>query len=115
MGFDKDLCIWSYKYGHAKPSEFLFQILLDKLKKKYNISADEVLYVGNDMLNDIFTASSAGCKTALFGGDIRSLRLRNKNEQCIGLTSDMIITDLLQIKDLFKRRLPTKLDGNNES
>ncbi len=96
LGFDSDLIFFSYRFGHAKPSMFLFETAVDMLCKK-NISSDSVLYVGNDMLNDILPASRAGFQTALFAGDARSLRLRDDEEQCKNLKPDLIVTDLLQL------------------
>jgi len=97
-GFETDLCTWSYKERRAKPSTGLFSAPLNRLQKM-GISPEEVLYVGNDMLNDVSTASAAGCRTALFAGDRRSLRLR-KGDENITVKPDMIITELLQLKTL---------------
>ena len=41
--------------------------------------AERVLFVGNDMLNDVAAAAAVGLRTALFAGDQRSLRLREKD------------------------------------
>ena len=49
------------------------------------------------MLNDIWTASQAGLKTALFAGDQRSLRLRETDDRCQGLEPDVVITELNQL------------------
>ena len=102
LGFSPNLCVWSYQEGIAKPATDLFFKILEYSKKEIkDINAEEILYVGNDMLNDILAAKNAGLQTALFAGDKRSLRLRQENELCNNLNPDIIITDLLQIKDLF--------------
>ncbi len=101
-GFQSDLLVWSYQLGRAKPSTRMFDPLLDTLKKGYAISPNEVLYVGNDMLNDIYTASACGCKTALFAGDRRSLRLRVENSLVQSLQSDAIISDISQLQQLLE-------------
>ena len=62
-----------------------------------NIPKDSVLYVGNDMLNDIFPAQKEGFKTGLFAGDVRSLRLRSDEPVCENLSADIVITDLVQL------------------
>ena len=36
-------------------------------------------------------------KTALFAGDLRSLRLRTENPRCRGLKPDLVVTDLRQL------------------
>jgi putative hydrolase of the HAD superfamily len=61
------------------------------------IRHDEVLYVGNDMLNDIMPANSVGFRTALFAGDARSLRLREDEPSVRGSTPDLVVTDLLDL------------------
>ena len=96
LGFNP--VIYSYNFGHGKPSMLLFKYAADKLKQK-NIQPESVLYVGNDMLKDIYPAKKAGFKTALFAGDKRSLRLRKDNPLCKDLSPDIVITDLIQILD----------------
>ncbi len=98
MGFHPNFIFYSYQYGYAKPSGFLFDLAAEKLNH-INLSTSEVLYVGNDMLNDIYPAKSRGFKTALFAGDKRSLRLRENDPCCSQLSADIIITDLIQLLD----------------
>ncbi len=95
-GFDEELTFYSYRLGHAKPSMLLYQFAAAKLKES-GISPHSVLYVGNDMLNDIYPAQITGFQTALFAGDSRSLRLREDEERCEDIEPDMVITDLMQI------------------
>jgi putative hydrolase of the HAD superfamily len=94
LGFDPALCVWSYREHRAKPSEELFQ----KLTSETDLSA--ALYVGNDMLNDIWTASRAGCRTVLFAGDKRSLRLRKDDKRCKSLRPTATTDDLRQITEM---------------
>lgn len=100
LGFDPDLCSFSFRLREAKPSPRLFEHPLQSLHEKFHIEAGEVVYVGNDMLNDIYTASSAGCRTVLFAGDRRSLRMRDSEPRCEGLKPDAVITDLSQLPGL---------------
>jgi putative hydrolase of the HAD superfamily len=97
LGFDPECCIWSYKELKAKPSADLFPKAAKFLEKNHGISLSETVYVGNDMLNDIYTASQAGCKTVLFAGDKQSLRLREDDERCKDLKPDAVITSLAQL------------------
>jgi putative hydrolase of the HAD superfamily len=76
MGFDQRLLIWSFEEREAKPSARLFEKAVTRLKE-LGIGPDETVYIGNDMKNDIVPASTAGFKTILFAGDLRSLRLRD--------------------------------------
>lgn len=96
MGFHSDRLIYSFAHLKAKPGEFLYQRIRDRLTED-GISAAQVLYVGNDMLNDITPAHALGFRTALFAGDARSLRLREKDERVVGIEPDLVLTDLAQI------------------
>ncbi len=99
LGFDPDLIFYSYEYGYAKPSFFLFDQAASELNRKAYKPGD-VLYVGNDMLNDIYPAHTIGFQTCLFAGDTRSLRLREKDPKCVALKPDAIIIELNQLTDM---------------
>ena len=96
LGFHPDLTIYSYRFGCAKPSLRLFQTAAARLKNM-GIAEESVLYVGNDMLNDIMPAKKTGFKTALFAGDQRSLRLRKDEPVCKNIKADLVITGLAQL------------------
>lgn len=103
LGFSKELLLYSWQWGQAKPSAKLFELAIKRLGRR-GISPRKTLYIGNDMLNDILPSRSAGFRTALFAGDKRSLRLRNREPRCTGLHPDLIITDLVQLADLLDSR-----------
>lgn len=96
LGFSSELIFYSYKFEMAKPSPALFQMAGEKLTR-IGIGPEAVLYVGNDMLNDIYPAAKAGFQTALFAGDKRSLRLRPDDPRCSDLQPDLVLTDLSQL------------------
>jgi len=96
LGFDPELSLFSYREGQGKPAPNLFSRLASRLDK-YDIPASEVLYVGNDMLKDIWPAANVGWKTALFAGDKRSLRLREDDPRVTNVQPDLIIDDLRQL------------------
>lgn len=96
LGFHPKLIFLSYRLKRAKPSVVLFELAVEKLKQM-EISASSVLYVGNDMLNDIYPATTVGFQTALFAGDKRSLRLRKDDPRCSNISCDLMITDLMQL------------------
>ncbi len=100
LGFSEELCIWSWRRREAKPAQGLFQTALEGLEREYGIPAREVLYIGNDMRNDIWPAKKLGCRTALFAGDKRSLRLRTDDERVRNTQADATITELTQIASL---------------
>ena len=102
LGFAEDLILFSYRFGHAKPSPVLFRTAADNLEKR-NIAPSATLYVGNDMLNDIYAARKCGFQTALFAGDDRSLRLREDDARCRNLQPNLVITDLEQILNFVPR------------
>ncbi len=96
LGFDPALLIWSYRMGRAKPSEQLFDSA-GKTLSEFGVRPENILFMGNDMLNDVYPAYTRGFQTALFAGDKRSLRLRKTDPRCRDLQPDMIVTDLLQL------------------
>lgn len=99
LGFSRDLTVYSFEFGRAKPSGTLFRHALDQLRRR-GIPPEAVLYVGNDMRNDIQPAQKAGFQTALFAGDRRSLRLRQDDPACRSASPDLTLTDLRQLLDL---------------
>jgi putative hydrolase of the HAD superfamily len=99
LGIGPTMQIYSYRLGHAKPSPRLFEAACQSLATA-GISPRQALYVGNDMLNDVWAARQAGLQTALFAGDARSLRLREEDPRCRGLKPDLVITDLGQLAAL---------------
>lgn len=92
LGFETE--IYSYQHQHAKPGTYLFERYLEQIK----FEPQQVLYIGNDMLNDIQPAKALGMKAALFAGDQRSLRLRHN--LTMAKQPDAILTNLSQIPEL---------------
>ena len=70
------------------------------MKKNHGIALEETVYVGNDMLNDIYCAKQAGCKTVLFAGDQQSLRLRENDERCLAIEPDAVVSSLSQLLEI---------------
>lgn len=99
MGFKEQDCFWSFAEDIAKPSVRFYELAKDHLIKTYNIKPEEMLFVGNDMLNDVYPAQAAGFKTALFAGDLRSLRLREGDSRIENIQPDIVITELTQIME----------------
>ena len=95
-GFEPGLQYYSYQQGRAKPGPTLFEKAAEALGRR-GITAGEALYVGNDMLNDIWPARRLGFRTALFAGDARSLRRRDEEVQTEELSPDLVLTDLWQL------------------
>ena len=98
LGFDSELIFLSYQLGYAKPSTVLFKKAASAINAK-GFDTTAALFVGNDMLNDIYPAHHHGFQTALFAGDARSLRLRTDDSRCLNLSADLILTDLGQLID----------------
>ncbi len=95
-GFAPDLSIWSYEPGEAKPGVFLYERCVEGLKAQ-GIAANETLFVGNDLRNDIWPAQQVGMRGALFAGDARSLRLREDDPEVSPTRPDAVVTDLRQL------------------
>jgi putative hydrolase of the HAD superfamily len=77
LGFHPDLCRWSFLEGTAKPGPQLFELVAAALPP-LGLAPGNVLFVGNDLRNDVLPAAAVGFQTALFAGDARSLRRRNQ-------------------------------------
>jgi putative hydrolase of the HAD superfamily len=97
--FDINLCIYSFEERLCKPSLSFHKKLKRAVEDHYGFTTDEVLYVGNDMLKDIWPAHHFGFKTALFAGDARSLKWRREDERCRDLQPDLVITQLHQLNE----------------
>ncbi|MFO7371303.1 MAG: HAD family hydrolase [Bacteroidales bacterium] len=95
--FDDELTIFSYRCKRSKPDSYLFEMLKDSCRNKYDIYPDEILFVGNDMFRDVYPAHLAGLKTVLFAGDMKSLRMREELTELKSITPDFVITDLHQV------------------
>ncbi len=96
LGFDESLQVYSYQLREGKPSRRLYERLVERLAAR-GIAPGEVLYVGNDLRNDIWPAREVGLRTALFAGDRRSLRWREDDPRVAGVTPDLLVTDLRQL------------------
>ena len=95
-GFDRELQYYSYQHGRAKPGPNLHQMAAEALSGR-GVEPAGVLYVGNDMLNDLCPASRVGFRTALFAGDARSLRLRPNDPRIDGVLPDLVLTALSEL------------------
>ncbi|MFH5804865.1 HAD family hydrolase [Alienimonas sp. DA493] len=96
FGFDPEARSWSYAHLRAKPGTFLYEYAAEKLAAR-GIAPGQVLYVGNDLLNDCTPAQQVGFRTALFAGDARSLRLREGDERVADTRPTVVVTDLRQL------------------
>ena len=112
LGFRDDLLLFSYHSQRAKPGLFLYERARGILAR-LGVDAGATLYIGNDMLNDVYAASHIGFRTALFAGDERSLRLRRENSRLAGISPDLVLTDLLQLLQCLP--LPTGKTNNGSS
>jgi len=100
LGFSKELLHWSYEEEMKKPGILFYENYLKKLRRfDENLNPGNVLYIGNDMLKDIYPAKTVGMKTALFAGDERSLKWRKEDSRCNKILPDLIITDFSQLPD----------------
>ncbi|MGC9452067.1 MAG: HAD family hydrolase [Oceanipulchritudo sp.] len=99
LGFREDCSVWSYVEREGKPSIRLYQLLAERLAER-DILPRQVLYIGNDMRNDIRPARETGFATALFAGDARSLRWRREDPRCRDLQPDLVLTNLRQIEQV---------------
>ncbi len=104
LGFARNLRIWSWETGEAKPSPTLWKSAVLTLSSRHGIPPQAVLAVGNDVANDIVVPRQLGCHTALFAGDARSLRLAAAS--CGTHAADVVLTDLRQLSQVLIPTVP---------
>ncbi len=101
LGFHPSLLHWSFEEQMKKPGLTFYRNYLKKLTTfNSTLKAEHVLYIGNDMLKDVWPAHTIGMKTALFAGDSRSLKWRREDPRCENLKPDLVITELSQLTDV---------------
>ncbi|MDZ7774761.1 MAG: HAD hydrolase-like protein [Bacteroidales bacterium] len=79
--FDPDLTVFSFKLGKGKPDSYLYKSIIPNLKNKNTGWNQEALFIGNDMLNDVYAANKAGFKTALFAGDKMFAKVEERQDR----------------------------------
>ena len=72
LGFDRQLQFFSYRFGESKPGLSMFRAAVEELAQR-GCPPNHAVYIGNDMLNDVWAAQQVGFRTILFAGDARSL------------------------------------------
>ena len=95
-GFTEDISVFSYKLLMGKPDTAIYKALFPALQR-YEIEPHEVLYVGNDMLKDIWPANEVGFKTVFYAGDKRAYRLREDHPEASMTKPNHTITELSQL------------------
>jgi len=73
LGFTADLCLFSWRFGTAKPDPGLFELARQKLQAR-GLSGEETAMVGNDAANDVAPAAKTGLMTVLAALDSRSFQ-----------------------------------------
>lgn len=96
LGFQPDLQFFSYRFGESKPGRAMFEGAVAALDVR-GIKPQEAVFVGNDMLKDVWAAAQVGFRTILFAGDARSLRLRPDDDRTRDFLPDAVVTDLASI------------------
>lgn len=99
LGFARGPNVFSYRELEGKPSTALYEKAAAVLATD-GIRPEAVLYVGNDLRNDVWPARQVGFRTALFAGDARSLRWRRDDARLADVRPDAVLTDLWQILTL---------------
>ncbi len=85
--------------GVSKPNPLAFERAKVRLHAM-GIEPDRVLYVGNDVLNDMLAARAAGFRGVLFAGDRESLNLRKDRPECAVFRPDAVIKSLPQLLEI---------------
>ncbi|MEM6776033.1 MAG: HAD family hydrolase [Planctomycetota bacterium] len=101
--FDLNLCYFSNRFRASKPGPLMFERVRAELGR-LGYAAHQAVYIGNDMLNDVWAASQVGLRTVLFAGDARSLRQRGDHASCSALSADVVLTHWNQLVDCLPER-----------
>ena len=89
---DEWLLFWSRDFGVAKPDPSMFRRALEVLQKD-KVAASDCIYIGNDMVHDVWLAKEVGMAGVLFAGDPGSVRWRRDDPRCAELKPDAVIYD----------------------
>lgn len=98
--FDESLVCFSYELGYSKPNPGAFQNANAILAKR-GIQPEQIVYIGNDMLNDIWAAAQAGWRTLLLAVDESQTVLRENEPKCDTLRPDAIVTQTESLIEIF--------------
>ncbi len=94
--FSCRLLLFSYQLGCSKPNPLAFNLARD-YARTLGIRPDEILYIGNDLLNDTWAANQAQFQTMLFAADKTQLTLRADDHRCQNFRPNALVTSADQI------------------
>ena len=97
--FEEKLSVFSYKLMKGKPDTAIYKALFPGMEEM-GMKPEEILYVGNDMLKDIWPANEVGFRTVFYAGDQRAYRLREDHPQASMTKPDHTITALKQLLEI---------------
>jgi putative hydrolase of the HAD superfamily len=80
--------------GLKKPNPKFFQYVLDDLKLK----PQEVVYVGNDLINDVRTPQKLGIKTIFVKRPIKLIFIKNLFGKLLGIKADYTVSSIKEIE-----------------
>jgi putative hydrolase of the HAD superfamily len=83
--------------GYRKPDRRLFQEALDGM----GVTAEETLYVGNDMHRDVYGARQVGMRTVMFNSE-------QGTKEHHGTAADYTISDLRELLEILDIPVPTE-------
>lgn len=89
--FTDSLVLFSYELGYGKPNPRGFHKAIALLNRQ-GITREEILYIGNDMLCDVWCSLRAGIRSAFFVGDATQTFAHADDQRCRGLRPDGIFT-----------------------
>jgi len=98
--FDESLVFFSYELGYSKPNPAAFQ-KANRILAQQGIKPEEIVYIGNDMLNDVWAAAQAGWQTILFAADETQTTLRKDEPNCTQVQPNAIVTKVESLIKMF--------------
>ena len=98
--FDASLVFFSYELGYSKPNPGAFQ-KANRILVQQGIKPEQIVYIGNDMLNDVWSAAQAGWRTILLAADQTQTTMRDDEPICTQLQPDAVVTKAESIMEMF--------------
>ena len=100
--FHSNLCSFSFQHRRSKPDPRIFAPVIGSLRAK-GITQEKAIYIGNDLLNDIYAAGKLGFKTAFFAADEPMVKFHETDPRVKEFVPDITVKDFAQLPGLFGR------------
>ncbi len=95
--FDESLVFFSYELGYSKPNPNAFEMAVKHLQQQ-GMGREEIVFIGNDMFNDIAAARASGLQAMLCAVDREQTNFRPGEPACAGVEPNAIAQNAEQMQ-----------------